>query len=349
MLAPSHLFSFCKIPAFRPHPLFRNPHAQTIFGGFAWRRSAGYRATQRLIALDDGDRIVLHDDCPPGWNTGDVTVLLIHGLSGSHASPYVARAAAKLNALGVRTFRMDLRGCGAGAELAQLPLHAGRSEDAAAAVKQITSLCPGSPVFVIAFSMGANIALKMAGEMSDRAPAELQAVIAVAPPIDLATTSRNISLGVNVFYDRSFVRALLRMVEVRRRSIPAARHIELAGRPKRVWDFDDLVTAPLAGFAGAEDYYARASAAPLLSAIRVPTLILAAADDPLVPVRQFEQTTYSSAVTLHITEHGGHVGYLGVDSGDPDRRWLDWRLIEQITWLGSRGSEDIHRTSNTVR
>jgi predicted alpha/beta-fold hydrolase len=258
---------------------------------------------------------------------------LIHGLSGSHASPYVTRAGEKLNARGARTFRMDLRGCGAGATLAQRPMHAGRSEDAAAAVKQIASLCPTSPVFVIAFSMGANIALKMAGEMSDRAPAVLQAVLAVAPPIDLAATCRNISLGVNVLYDRSFVRALLRMMETRRQALPEAHHIELPRRPNRIWEFDDLVTAPLAGFTGAEDYYARSSSAPLLPAIRVPTLIVAAADDPLVPVRQFEEATYSPAVTLHITEHGGHVGYLGADGSDPDRRWLDWRLIEQIDWL----------------
>jgi uncharacterized protein len=334
-------FPFCEIPAFRPHRLLRNPHAQTILGGYDWRRSSAHRAVQHVIALDDGDCIVLHDDQPAAWTPKDPAALLIHGLSGSHASPYVARTAAKLNARGVRTFRMDLRGCGAGAKLAHQPMHAGRSEDAAAALSKVAALCPKSPLAAIGFSLGANIVLKMAGEMAERTPEMLRGVLAAAPPIDLAATCRNISVGVNVLYDLSFVRGLVQMVENRRRVLPAARHVDLPRRPRRLWEFDDLVTAPLAGFAGAEDYYARSSSAPLLPAIQIPTLIVAAADDPLIPVRQFEDASYSPSVMLHITEYGGHVGYLGADGFDPDRRWLDWRLVEQVVALTSPGPASI--------
>jgi predicted alpha/beta-fold hydrolase len=176
----------------------------------------------------------------------------------------------------------------------------------------------------------------MAGEMGSGAPGCLQAVVAVAPPIDLAATCRHISAGFNKMYDRAFVRSLMRMVEERRKAIPEARHIEMPRRPRRIWEFDELFTAPLAGFAGAEEYYAKSSSAPLLDAIRVPTLILTAADDPLVPVRQFETASYSPAVRLHVTEYGGHVGDLGADGPDADRRWLDWRLVGQIASLSSR-------------
>jgi predicted alpha/beta-fold hydrolase len=334
MFSPTPVFS--EIPAFRPHPLLRSGHAQTVFGAIERRRQAAYRATQHVIALDDGDFIVLHDDRPAAWSDGDPVVLLIHGLSGTHASAYVARPAQKLNDRGVRTFRMDLRGCGAGVKLAQGTTHAGRSHDAAAAVAKIASLCPESPLVVIGFSLGGNIVLKMAGEMAAAAPACLRAVLAVAPPIDLAATCRHISTGLNRLYDRNFVKSLLRMVENRRQAIPEARHIDLPRPPRRIQEFDELVTAPLAGFAGAEDYYARSSAAPLLPAIRVPTLILTAADDPLVPVQQFETASYSPAITLHVTEYGGHVGYFGAESTDADRRWLDWRLMEQVAWLTSR-------------
>ena len=89
---------------------------------------------------------------------------MIHGLAGCHQSPYMRRIAAKLNAGGIRTFRMDLRGCGAGALLARLPYHSGQSADAAAALETIAGICPGSPATLIGFSLGGNIALKLVGE-----------------------------------------------------------------------------------------------------------------------------------------------------------------------------------------
>jgi uncharacterized protein len=323
--------NFGQIPPFRPHPLFRNPHAQTILGGFG-RRSAPYRAARHETLLSDGDRILLHDDAPPGWREGDPAVLLLHGLGGSHASPYVVGTAMKMNARGIRTFRMDLRGWGAGISLARSPMHAGRSEDAAAALAWIADRCPASPLFVVGFSLGGNMVLKMAGEMGPSAPERLEGVIAVAPPIDLAATCRNLACGWNSLYDRAFVRGLMRHLRTRRRLLPEARHIELPRPPRGIYEFDELVTAPLSGFTGADDYYARSSSGLFLERIHTPTLIIAAADDPLVPAMLFDDCPRSAAVEVHITEHGGHVGYLGAGGGDPDRRWLDWRLVEQIEW-----------------
>ncbi len=326
---------FRELPPFRPIRFFRNGHMQTILGAYCPARTPRYTAVRHETKLNDGDRVLLHDDLPASWNPGDPVVLLVHGLSGSHASPYVGRTAAKLNARGIRTFRMDLRGCGAGRNLAVRPLHAGRSEDAAAALATIASLCPGSPIDAVAFSMGANILLKMAGEMDANAPEYVRTIIAVAPPVDLAITCQNLSIGWNAMYDRSFVRALLRHIENRHDELPNAEPIRLSRRPRRVYEFDDWVTAPLSGFAGADDYYTQASSAPYLPNIHVPTLILAAADDPLVPVRMFEQCSLSPSVELHVTEYGGHVGYVGIAGCDPDRRWLEWRIVEQVTGLGS--------------
>ena len=118
------------LPPFRQHLLFRGGHAQTLAGAYLPGRRYRYRAEQREVTLPDGDRIVLHDDCPAGWQSGQRAALLIHGLAGSHQSGYMQRIAHKLQARGVRAFRMDLRGCGAGAGLARLPYHSGRSEDA---------------------------------------------------------------------------------------------------------------------------------------------------------------------------------------------------------------------------
>jgi predicted alpha/beta-fold hydrolase len=305
---------------------------QTVVGCYLpWRRLP-YRASQHRVLLADGDTIVLHDDCPPAWQHGDPAALLVHGLGGCHQSGYMERGAGKLNRLGYRVFRMDLRGYGAGLTLARHPIHAGRSEDAAASLAFVNQLCPDSPVHVVGFSMGANIVLKMAGEFGSLAPDKLASVMAVAPPIDLIECSRNVQLPKNRLYDRSFVYGLLRHVRRKLKAVPDALSRELRPRPRRLLDFDNHFTAPLSGFADAHDYYTRASSGPLLPHIAVPTLIVTAANDPIIPVGPFERASYSPTTRLVVTPCGGHLGFISRGGSDPDRRWLDWRVIE---WIAS--------------
>ncbi|MEX2173848.1 MAG: alpha/beta fold hydrolase [Pirellulaceae bacterium] len=328
---PPHRRAPLDLPPFRPHPLFRGGHAQTVAGCYLpWRRIA-YRAVQHLVPLPDEDKIVLHDDCPEDWKAGDPVVLMVHGLGGCHQSGYMQRGMIKLTHLGIRVFRMDLRGCGAGFSHARHTIHAGRSEDAAAALAYVIGLCPQSPVHMAAYSMGANIALKMAGEFGDQPPPELASLMAVAPPIDLVACSQSIQLGWNRLYDQSFVVGLLRHLRRRAAQVPNAITRQFNPRPRRLIDFDNQFTAPLAGFATALAYYEGASSAPLLRRIAVPTLIVAAASDPIVPIEPFERATYSDTTELVVTPCGGHLGFVGQSGDDPDRRWIDWRLIEWVT------------------
>src|SRR6516225_8797426 len=134
---------------FRPYPLFPTGHLQTLAGIYLPQRTREETARQHRVPLPDGDQIILHDDCPAKWEAGDRTALMIHGLTGCHSSNYMQRIAARLNDRGVRTFRLDLRGCGAGLGLARLPYHSGRSDDAASALRKISALCPGSPTTLI--------------------------------------------------------------------------------------------------------------------------------------------------------------------------------------------------------
>lgn len=319
-------------PRFLPHPLVRGGHLQTIVGCYLpWRRLS-HPAVQRPVLLPDGDTLVLHDDGPSAatWQPGDPVVLMLHGLGGCHRSGYMERCSTKLSARGYRVFRMDLRGCGAGVALARHPLHAGRSEDAAAALAHVMELCAESPVHIAGFSMGANIVLKLAGELGSLAPKSLASVIAVAPPIDLVECSRNVALPRNRLYDRSFLYGLNRHVRRRLKAVPDALSRPLVPKPRRIFDFDNVFTAPLSGFTDAHDYYTRASSGPLLKHIAVPTLILTAASDPIIPVGSFEQATYSPTTKLVITPCGGHLGFIAKGGIDPDRRWLDWRVVEWI-------------------
>jgi uncharacterized protein len=327
-------------PPFRPHPLVRGGHMQTIVGSYLPSRVT-LQSTLHQVPLADGDAIALHEDraedvptcqeergrqeCPPQ------IAILLHGLAGCHQSAYMLRCSAKLLAGGARVFRMDLRGCGAGIGLARQPLHAGRSEDAAAALDYVSRQFPGSPIHLVGFSMGANIVLKLAGELGEAAPACLASVTAVSPPIDLYACTRHIQRGFSRVYDRRFVRALIQHVGQRQSLLPEALFRPLVPTPTRLIDFDSLFTAPLAGFADVYDYYTRASSSPLLARIAVPTLIITAASDPIVPVASFERASYSSTTQLHIAPCGGHLGFVGIPRLDPDVRWIDWRIVEWIT------------------
>ena len=105
-------------PTFIPHPMLPGGHMQTIAAAYIKGHLRPYRATRHQVELGDGDRLVLHDDVPDNWRQQGRVALLLHGVSGCHGSPYMVRIAGKLNDIGVRTFRMDMRGCGAGARLA---------------------------------------------------------------------------------------------------------------------------------------------------------------------------------------------------------------------------------------
>jgi uncharacterized protein len=299
------------------------------------------RAVQRQVHVDDGDQVVVHDDCPADWSNSKGGVLLIHGLAGSHRSPGLKRLTRRFLERGIRVFRLDLRGCGAGKHLAQQPYHAGRSADVAHVVEQIGQWCQepvaagaaapsGADVaprlIAIGKSLGGNILLKYLGELGAARPPHLLGAIAVNPPIDLACSVKSLQHPMNRVYDRYFVKLLCEQWQ------------HYLGppnepRPKRMIDFDDRVTAPLAGYANAAEYYLACSAASFLPLIATPTWIVTARNDPLVPVRMFleRQQEWPSVVQLKVAEGGGHLGYINRLGFDPDRYWIDWRILDLVS------------------
>ena len=340
---------------FLPRWFLGGGHRQTLAATLLLRPEVLTGTLQHRVVLSDGDELVLHDDSPLGWsesgsaaeragggNPGRVA-LLIHGLAGSHSSPYMTRIARKLVQHGVRTFRMDLRGCGAGANLARWPYHSGRSEDAAAALHRIGELCPGSPVTLMGFSLGANITLKLLGEDPQNVPSNLNRALAVCPPIDLLRCVRQMQSGWCRLYDQFFVRLLLNNVAQRLVQTPDLRlpeewprefrragggHAKSGWRPPRTLEeFDDRFTAPLSGYRSALHYYERCSSEQFLNRIRIPTLVIASADDPIIPANQFAAVNWSPTTRFLKAAGGGHMGFQARPGNDPDRFWLDWRAV----------------------
>jgi predicted alpha/beta-fold hydrolase len=324
----------------------RGGHRQTLAGVYLSGHHGPYRATQHHVAVSDDDAVVLHDDRPVDWRNGDRAALLLHGLSGCYTSQYMWRIAAKLNDIGIRTFRNDLRGCGAGWSLARLPYHSGRSDDAACALRFIERLCPASPVTLIGFSLGANIVLKLLGELGRGRCGGLDSGVAICPPVDLMACSRNLGRWSNRIYDAHFVgnlwQAARRRSGANGKAVNGARHFRFPSRrPPKLYDFDDVYTAPISGFRSAEHYYRSCSSGQFVPAIRKPTLIIAASDDPMIPARLFDRIDWPPSVHFHLAAGGGHLGFIGRRGVDPDCRWLDWRVVEWISaapWPGGAGA-----------
>ena len=314
---------------FTPLPWLRNPHLQTVLGNLLGAGPA-VRSMPHVVALPDGDRVVLHETMPAAWQPGRPMVLLVHGLGGCHRSGYMQRLAGRFARHGVRVFRMDLRGAGAGFRLAQRFYSAACSADVRAALETVAALAPDSPLWLAGFSLGGNIVLKCVGEAGDRPPSNLRAVAAVAPPIDLVRCSELIAR--QPWYDTFYVRHLTTQVRRHQQVFP---HLPRVTFPRRLTlrQFDDVYTAPRWGFTDALDYYQQASAFPLIPQIRVPTFILTANDDPFVAVEPFHQLPANPAVEVHVARHGGHLGFVGPD-GQGGLRWAETRILD---WLLKHG------------
>jgi predicted alpha/beta-fold hydrolase len=314
---------------FRPLPLLRNPHIQTLLGNF-WR-GGEFRGPVReaIVELPDGDRLVLHDSMPIGWQPRNPTAVLAHGLGGCHQSPYMQRVAIELMNRGWRVVRMDLRGCGRGAPLARKLYNAGRSDDLRAALTEVHRWSPESPITALGFSLGGNIVLKLAGEAADRTVAGLARTVAVAPPIDLELCGALLARPKNALYDRYFVRDMLTQIRQREQHFPDEPRARFP-RPLTVRIFDEVYTAPKGGFANALDYYRRSSSAPLLPRIPMPTLILTARDDPFIAIEPFESAKVPSHVAIKIVRHGGHLGFLGSD-GAGGVRWAERFVVDWMS------------------
>jgi predicted alpha/beta-fold hydrolase len=313
---------------FRPLPLLSNPHVQTLLGH--WLRGPACPAPdrQQIVWLPDGDGLLLYDNTPIGWRPPGRIALLVHGLTGSHASMQVQWLAAYLLDRRVRVARMDLRGAGRGLALARGTYHGGRSEDVRAALEAVHAWSPTSPLLLLGVSLGDNLALKLAGESADNPVPNPTRVAAVAPPIDLERCAALLARPQNRIYEDNFTRDLMQQARRRQRYFP---DLPPARFPRRMSMrlFDDLYTAPRCGFADALDYYRRASAARLVPRIEVPALILTARDDPFIAVEPFEELRVPSHVVVRIQDHGGHIGFLGWD-GAGGIRWAERRLVEWI-------------------
>jgi predicted alpha/beta-fold hydrolase len=314
---------------FEPHPLLRNPHAQTV--AFAlWPRKFPRlpRGASREFEIEPGTRI--RGECHWQARPQDrPTLVLVHGLEGSSESKYMLGLAERAFLAGWNAVRLNQRNCGGTESLTPTLYHSGRSDDFRAVLSELIERDDLPEIFFAGYSMGGNLVLKMAGELASSAPKELRGVAGVCPSLDLAACVDALALPRNVLYEARFVSGLRARMRRKVKLYPGRYDLRGLARVRTVREFDDVMTARYCGFRDAVDYYARSSAARVVGAIRVPTLVLTAQDDPFVPSESFSAPglTDNPHITLAAPQHGGHCAFISRHRGE-ERFWAEARVME---------------------
>ena len=318
-----------KLNKFNPLPFARSGHLQTIYGNYWPILKPSRPDCFHHVVLPDGDIMVLAENRPKNWQPGSRIMLLVHGLTGSHQSHYMQRMCRRLNKKGYLVLRLNLRHSGPGMGLARTPLHAGASHDTRLVLNWIKEKYPNSPVTQIGFSLGGNITLKMAGEDGSRPSGNLDSVVAVSPPVDLESTTERLASPENWLFEYVFIHCMRRDAKIMMKHFPDMDPIVFP-KERNIHEYVELFAAQRAGYANAKDYYDRCSSIHYIPEIKIPTLIVSSADDPVVDGKALARVPHSDNLDILLTEHGGHIGFLGFGTSYDEVRWSDQAVAR---WL----------------
>ena len=310
-------------------PRFAGGHWQTLY---AWARPRRFPAlpqpVPRYFDVAPDARVLAH--CH--WHARPAdhpTLLLLHGLEGSSLAHYICGISDKAWAAGWNVVRLNQRNCGNTEHLSRGLYHSGLTHDPLFVLRELIEVDGIRELAVAGYSLGGNLTLKLAGELGDTPPPELKAVCAVSPTMDLAACVEALERRSNLAYELNFVRNLKARMRRKAASWPGAFALEPLDRIWTVRQFDETYTAPHHGFRDAADYYHRASALRVIDRIRVPALIITAADDPFVPTGACHDpaVTANPHVTVVITEAGGHCAFLERGGRDYDGYWAEREIV----------------------
>lgn len=296
-------------PDYLPPRFLRYANTATLYPSLLRPAIQADPLTER-IELTDGDFLDV-DRHPSRIGLSRKLAVISHGLEGNARRKYVLGMARMMTGLGFDAACWNQRGCGP--EMNRLPrfYHSGETEDLHAVLTHCLENGQYDQAVLIGFSMGGNQILKYLGEAPERVPSEVAGATVFSVPCDLSATERVLAKPSRLIYVEYFMHGLRKKVHAKASRFPD--HIDPAGLSgcHSLRLFDDRYTAPLNGFRDAADYYAKASSIGRLDAIRVPTLLVNAADDPFLarecyPVGQAEA---NANLFLEMPDFGGHVGF----------------------------------------
>ncbi len=313
-------------------PFFRNPHLLTIAGNY-WRRKLDlqrFPVETKLYETEPGVQVRVDYQAPEGEPVAHL--ILVHGLEGSSEAGYARSLAQAALEAGCAVHRFNMRSCGGTEHLSGRTLyHSGQTSDLLVVIRQLGR---SAPIFLAGFSLGGNVVLKLAGELGESASdlgisGSISGVMAISTPIDLAACVRQLDRPSNSIYARRFVTRLKERIRSKERLTPGLFDLSGLDQVRDIYGFDDRFTAQAFGFGSADNYYATQSANQFLDRIRVPTLLVQAKDDPLIPFAVYDHPAFSNNPHLRLlaTEYGGHLGFI---SKTKPRFWLDQVLVHWV-------------------
>jgi predicted alpha/beta-fold hydrolase len=318
------------VSRFEPRATLRNGHWMTLYSWGNPRYFPSLPAPTRRyfdVALDARVVADCHWQARP-WE--HPTLLALHGLNGSSDAHYMKGLAAKAFARGMNVLRLNQRNCGNTEHLSAGLFHSGLTADAAHVVHELSTVDGLPAISVAGYSLGGNLALKLAGEYGAHAPGTLVAVAAVSPIVEIEACTRALERRENVLYQWNFVKDLKRRIRRKEQCQPGRFDLSVLDSVKTVRGFDETYTAPHFGFRSAEDYYFRASSMRVIDRIRIPALIITSEDDPFVPSQPFHdpKVTGNPHIDLRLSAHGGHCGFVGPTSREDDGYWAEKEIVE---------------------
>lgn len=319
---------------FRPAAWLPGPHAQTIAGRYL-RRPTGVEYRRERLEMPDGDFVDLDHASVGGLTLGDGApmAVVVHGLEGSSGSSYVLETCRALAERGIRSVALNFRSCSGEPNRTARFYHAGETGDFAFVLAHLREREPEARLAAVGYSLGGNMLLKFLGEQGSGSP--VRAAVAASVPFDLMAGARHLdATRMGRFYSGVFLRQLIAKYRAKRHLIGDRCDEARVTRSRSFIEFDDAATAPLHGFADVADYYGRSSSKQFLAAIRVPTLLIQAEDDPFIPPEALPlaEVRGNPCLSLALTPRGGHVGFI---EGPP---WAPrfWAEREAARFLAER-------------
>lgn len=315
--------------SFRPWPGLRSPHVQSALAVSSLRARWAERSStaigpisgRRVIRCEDGTRLVAMHTPPRDTAKSAGTVVLLHGWEGSADSAYMVCVARYLHRGGHEIFRLNFRDHGGTHELNPGIFHSCRLEEMVLAVKEIAHLKQPGPLFLVGFSLGGNFALRIANAAARRGP-ELERVIAVCPVIDPAHCMAAIERA-PCFYQHRFLTRWTESLRRKSEAFPGRYPLEPLGPPTLRARTDRLIRR-FTDFGRLEDYLDGYSIArDRLGELACPATIVAAADDPIIPVEDLHRLQAPDCLEIEIQRYGGHCGFIR----NPNlKSWLERRV-----------------------
>lgn len=319
-----------KYTKYRPPRWLWGGNAQTIYPYLMSTFATVYYRRERW-ELDDGDFVDV--DWLDG-STDKPLVVLFHGLEGGSQSHYALSIMKYLQNRNWNGVVIHFRGCSGYPNRLPRAYHAGDSAEIDWMLKRIASIQSSSTqkinrtTYVMGVSLGGNALLKWLGEQGKTANQHITAVAAISVPLDLVAAGNVLDKGFNQLYTQHFLNSLKHKIKEKEKKFPGLFDIKAVAKCSTLYEFDNLVTAPLHGFRDTDEYWTKSSSKPWLRYIKVPTLVINAQNDPFMPANVLPTySMVSSSVTLEYPEQGGHAGFLhGTFPGK--LMWLPERIIQ---------------------